>query len=98
MRVQARTTPDEMKTIAVAVAEKLNIHKNKKMVKFIIPTKGFSSISIEGGAIHDPVSDRAFIDELRANLDPEIEITEVNTHINTPEFARAVLDALEPIL
>jgi uncharacterized protein (UPF0261 family) len=98
MRVQARTTPEEMQMIARAVAEKLNKHENKKLVKFIIPTKGFSSISIEGGALYDPVSDQAFIDEFRRNLDPEIEIIEVDTQINTPEFARAVIDALERTL
>jgi uncharacterized protein (UPF0261 family) len=95
MRVQARTSPEEMHTIARAVAEKLNTHENKELVKFIIPTKGFSSLSVEGGALYDPVSDQAFIDEFRRNLDPEIDIIEVDTHINTPEFAQAVIDALE---
>jgi uncharacterized protein (UPF0261 family) len=95
LRVQARTSPEEMKTIARAVAEKLNKHENKKLLKFIIPAKGFSSISVEGGAIYDPISDQTFIDGLRENLNPEIEIIEVNTHINTPVFARAVVDALE---
>ncbi len=98
MRVQARTSPEEMRTIARAVAEKLNKHKNKKLVKFIIPVKGFSSISVEGGAIHDPISDQAFIDELKENLDPEVDIIEVDTHINTPEFARAVIGALKKTL
>jgi uncharacterized protein (UPF0261 family) len=98
MRVQARTTPEEMQMIARAVAEKLNKHENKKLVKFIIPTKGFSSISVEGGALYDPVSDQAFVDEFRRNVDPEIEILEVDTHINTPEFARVVIDALERTL
>ncbi len=98
MRVQARTSPEEMETIAGAVAEKLNTHENKKLVKFIIPTKGFSSLSIEKGALYDPVSDHAFIEKFRGSLDPEIEIIEVDTHINTPEFARAVVDALEKIL
>jgi uncharacterized protein (UPF0261 family) len=98
MRVQARTSPEEMETIAGAVAEKLNTHENKKLVKFIIPTKGFSSLSIERGALYDPVSDHAFIEKFRRSLDPEIEIIEVDTHINTPEFARAVVDALEKIL
>jgi uncharacterized protein (UPF0261 family) len=98
MRVQARTTPEEMQMIARAVAEKLNKHENKKLVKFIIPTKGFSSISVEGGALYDPVSDKAFVDEFRRNVDSEIEIIEVDTHINTPEFARAVIDALEQTL
>jgi uncharacterized protein (UPF0261 family) len=98
MRVQARTTPEEMQMIARAVAEKLNKHENKELVKFIIPAKGFSSISVEGGALYDPVSDQAFVDELRRNVDPEIEIIEVDTHINTPEFARVVIDALERTL
>jgi uncharacterized protein (UPF0261 family) len=98
MRVQARTSPEEMHTIARAVAEKLNTHENKKLVKFIIPTKGFSSLSVEGGALYDPASDRAFIDELRMHLDPEIDVREVPTHINTPVFAQAVIDALERTL
>jgi len=83
-----------MQTIARAVADKLNKHRNKKLVKFVIPTKGFSSLSVEGGALHDPDTDKAFINELRKNLDPEIQIIEVDTHINTPEFARAVAAAL----
>jgi uncharacterized protein (UPF0261 family) len=98
LRVQARTSPEEMKTIAGAVAEKLNRHKKKSLVKFIIPTGGFSSISVEGGAIYDPASDRTFINELKKTLDPEIEIIEVETHINTPEFAKAAVDALKKIM
>lgn len=98
MRVQARTSPDESRLIAREVADKLNRHENKKLVKFVVPTKGFSSLSVEGGALHDPVSDRAFIDELKKKLDPEIEIIEVETHINTPEFARAVVELLRQTL
>jgi uncharacterized protein (UPF0261 family) len=94
MRVQARTNAEEVQTIARAVAEKLNKHRNKKLVKFVIPTRGFSSLSVESGALYDPDTDSAFIDELRKSLDPEIQIIEVDTHINTPEFARAVADAL----
>jgi uncharacterized protein (UPF0261 family) len=97
-RVQARTSPDEMVTIARAVAEKLYRHQNKRLVKFLIPTKGFSSLSVEGGALYEPESDRIFIDELRKSLDPEIEIIDVETHINTPQFGRAVVDALEQAL
>lgn len=98
MRVQARTVPDESKLIAREVADKLNRYQNKKLVKFVVPSKGFSSLSVEGGALYDPASDRAFIDELRKALDPEIEIIEVETHINTSEFARAVVDVLRKIL
>jgi len=38
------------------------------------------------------------IDELRKALDLEIEMIEVETHINTPEFARAVEEVLRQAL
>ncbi|MGD2125506.1 MAG: Tm-1-like ATP-binding domain-containing protein [Desulfobacteraceae bacterium] len=98
LRVQARTNPDETRMIAKAVAEKLNTHSNKKLVKFVIPKKGFSSLSVEGGALYDPDSDQALIDGLKQHLDPEIEIIEVETHINTTEFAQAIADALHQML
>ena len=98
LRVQARTSPEEMEIIARAVAEKLNKYPNKNLVKFIIPKKGFSSLSTEGGALHDPVADKAFIDELKKDLDPEIKILEVNSHINTPEFAQALVNTLKESL
>ncbi len=98
MRVQARTSAEEVATIAKAVAEKLNRHVNKSLVKFIIPTKGFSSLSVEGGQLYAPEIDRVFVDTLRENLDPEIETIEVDAHINTPEFGQAAARALETSL
>jgi uncharacterized protein (UPF0261 family) len=95
MRVQARTSVEEMETIAKSVAEKLNEYGNKKLVKFVIPKKGFSSLSAEGGALYDPVADQAFINKLRKHLNPDIDIVEVEANINTPEFARAIVEALK---
>ncbi|MFP3974933.1 MAG: Tm-1-like ATP-binding domain-containing protein [Dehalococcoidia bacterium] len=97
MRVQARTTEDEVREIARAVAEKLNGHKEKKLVKFLIPAKGFSSLSKEGGALYNPDIDRVFIDEVKKVLDQEIEVLEVDAHINTREFAQAVVESLEEV-
>lgn len=95
MRVQARTSIEEMETVAKAVADKLNQYRNKNRVKFIIPQKGFSSLSTEGGALYDPEADEAFVKELKKVLDPSIEVIEVDTHINTPDFARAVVRTLK---
>jgi uncharacterized protein (UPF0261 family) len=97
IRVQVRTSAEEMQSIARTVAEKLNTHKNKKLVRFLIPSRGFSSISLAGGALYDPVSDRAFIAEIQKALSPEIKIIEVDTHINTPEFAQAIAASLREI-
>ena len=94
LRVQARTNPEEMETIAKEVAGKLNQYQHKKLVKFVIPKKGFSSLSVEGGALYDPPSDEAFVQSLRKHLDPEIKIVEVLADINSREFAQAVVNAL----
>jgi uncharacterized protein (UPF0261 family) len=98
LRVQARTSPEEMETIAKEVAGKLNAYPNKKLVKVVIPKKGFSSLSIEGGALHDPAVDQVFIDVLKKYLSPEIKILEVDSDINKPEFARVVVEALKASL
>ena len=94
IRVQARTSIEESQLIARQVAERLNRYPDKKMVKFVLPLKGFSSVSVEGGPLHEPESDQAFISTLKSNLDGAIDIIEVDTHINTPEFADAIVDAL----
>lgn len=98
MRVQARTSAEEIETIAKAVAEKLNQYPSKNLLKFIIPQKGFSSLSVEGGALYDPMADKAFVDALRKYLDPGIRIIEVNTDINNSQFAQAVVEALKESL
>ncbi len=94
IRVQARTSAAEMQTIAREVAARLNQGENKALIKFVLPTRGFSSLSIEGGALHEPESDRVFVEALKKKLDEAIEIVEVDADINTPESAQAVVDAL----
>jgi uncharacterized protein (UPF0261 family) len=94
IRIFARTTADEMEQMARAVAEKLNRHAYKNMVKFLMPEKGFSALSAPGGPLHDPASDEAFTATVKTHLDPEIEVIEVDAGINSPEFAKAVVSAL----
>jgi uncharacterized protein (UPF0261 family) len=98
IRVQARTSVEEMQTIAREVASRLNRSQNKKLIKFILPTRGFSSLSVEGGALYEPESDRAFIEALKQYLDDDISIREIDADVNTPELARAVVEALEQAL
>lgn len=90
--------PGETEFVAVAAAERLNRYVRRARVKVVIPRKGFSSISVEGGPLHDPDSDKIFAVALRKHLDPEIEITEVDSDINSREFAKAVADALSRAL
>jgi uncharacterized protein (UPF0261 family) len=96
-RVQVRTRADEMRLVARTVADKLNKHPNRALVKFLVPTRGFSTLGAAGGPLHEPETDRAFVDELKKLLDPEIEVREVDTHLNTPEFATAVVQAFREV-
>jgi len=93
-RVQARTTPEEMEYLATSVAGRLNRYRYKSLVKAVIPLRGFSSLSAQDGPLHDPDSDGAFAPALRSHLDPQIEVVEVDAHINSTMFAQAVADAL----
>jgi uncharacterized protein (UPF0261 family) len=93
-RVQARMSPGETEYVAISAAEKLNQYQAKTRVKVVIPLKGFSSISIEGGPLHDPAADNVFSLAIKKHLDPAIEVVEVDSDINSPEFARAVAQAL----
>jgi uncharacterized protein (UPF0261 family) len=95
-RVQVRTSADELREIAQVVAEKLN--KSKGPVEFLIPTKGWSALSVEGTDLYEPETDAVFASALREHLRPGIEVKELDTHLNTPEFARAAVEALDEMM
>jgi uncharacterized protein (UPF0261 family) len=97
-RVQARMSAEEMEQVATAAAERLNRYSNRKRVKIVIPLKGFSSLSAEGGPLHDPVSDSVFGTVLKKRLHPDIDVREVDAEINSREFAAAVVRALAEAL
>ena len=85
---------EESEYVAAAAAQRLNQYRGKGRVKVVIPLKGFSSISVEGGPLCDPAADKIFADTLKKHLDPAIEMIEVDSDINSPRFARAIADAL----
>ena len=94
MRVQARTTEEEMQHIARQTAKRLNSAKAPHLVKFFVPVKGFSSVSIRGGVLYHPAADNAFIETLRESLSKTIEIITVDADINSPSFCDAVSKVL----
>jgi uncharacterized protein (UPF0261 family) len=93
-RAHARMSGEELEYITSAAAERLNSYKHKERVKIIIPLRGFSSLSVKNGPLYDPESDKMFAITLKKCLDPEIEIIEVDSDINSKEFAAAVAETL----
>jgi uncharacterized protein (UPF0261 family) len=97
LRVQARTSVDEMAHLGKAVAEKLNLYCDKWRIRVVVPLRGFSSLSVKGGPLFDPEADQAFITALKSALSSEILVIEADTDINNPEFAHVVIEALQEI-
>jgi len=84
-----RLKEHEMTILAEFIANKLNNSKEK--VSVLIPLKGFSSWDKEGKVFHDTEADKVFIKTLEANLNPRIQIKEIDAHINDKEFADQVI-------
>jgi uncharacterized protein (UPF0261 family) len=79
-----RLKADELWDVGKQVAEKLN--RAKGPTHLFIPLKGFSYPDRENHPHWDPEGNQAFIDSLKANLHPSIPLTELDAHINDPEF------------
>lgn len=87
------TGPEEMKAIAGRVAELCR--RAKGPVSVLIPMGGFSAFDSPGGPLEAPEVRRVFSETLRANLPAGIRCIESPAHINDPEFAASVLDAID---
>jgi uncharacterized protein (UPF0261 family) len=90
LRVQVRTTADELRAAADVIAERLN--RAAGSWTFLIPRKGWSSLDKEGRPIYDPVADAAFVVRLKEKLADRSRVKELDLHLYTPEFARAAVD------
>ena len=95
-RVQARTRGDEVCKVAEVVSRKLNASKGP--VRFFIPTQGWSSLSSKGADLYEPVTDALFAPVLKKSLRRDIEVAELPMELNSPEFAEALVTALDSMV
>jgi uncharacterized protein (UPF0261 family) len=90
LRTWIRLSPDELKEVAGAFAQKLNQARGPVIV--MIPLNGWSSADLPGNDSHDPAEDRLFTEVLREKLKADIQIVEVDANMEDPEFAQAVVE------
>jgi len=90
LRVQVRTSAEELRQAADVIAERLN--RARGPWTFLIPLKGWSSLDKEGRPIYDPAADAAFVARLKEKLADRSRLREVDLHLYTPEFARVAVD------
>jgi uncharacterized protein (UPF0261 family) len=91
-----RTTPGECAEIGTRLAARLS--RSRGPATLFLPLRGVSAVSVEGGPFHDPAAAAALFDAIRARLDRgRVELVELDTDINDPEFAHAMATALHEL-
>jgi uncharacterized protein (UPF0261 family) len=88
-----RTSAEECERLGTLIAEKLN--GGRGPTTLFIPLRGTSLYAVAGAVFHDPAADRALFDAVRATLDPSVELVEMDTDVNDPEFALAMARKLD---
>jgi len=82
-----RTNSAECAQLGRILAEKVNL--STAPVTVLLPKKAISVISAPGQKFHDPDADKALFEAIKSNLRNDIEVIELDTEINAPEFAEA---------
>jgi uncharacterized protein (UPF0261 family) len=90
-----RTTGEECARIGADMAAKLS--KAKGPVCVLLPAQGVSAIDRAGQPFDDPTARRALFDAIRQGA-PQLEVRELDRHINDPEFATALAERLLAML
>lgn len=79
------------------IARELNsrIGESPAPTHLIIPKGGIEEWDRPGGDCHDPEGLAAFLDELSTTVAPSVEASEIDAHINDPEFCATALAILD---
>jgi uncharacterized protein (UPF0261 family) len=87
-----RTTPEECSEIGRRIAERLN--EARGLTTLLLPLRGLSALDKEGQPFHDPAANAVLFQALREYVRPEVQLVELDLHINDAAFAEAAVDHL----
>ena len=85
-----RTTPQEMSAVAHYITDALNQGSGPRAV--ILPLQGFSMLNQTGKPLYDEAANMAFVETMRKEHAPDVELVEVDAHINDADFAQATVN------
>ncbi len=91
-----RTTPDECRELGRRIGRKLSAAKGPTAL--FVPLRGVSMIATAGQPFYDPDADAALFEGLRETLGPNVEVHELDTDVNDPEFALAMANRLHELV
>lgn len=88
-----RTTPEDNRRIGTDIARKAAAARGP--VSIVLPLRGVSAIDHEGQPFDDPAARAALFDAIRAGpRPPNVDLLELDCHINDPAFAEAAAEKL----
>lgn len=92
-----RTTPEECARVGRFLADKLNACTGP--VRFLLPEGGVSLLDAPGQPFHDPEADAALFStvESQVHTTPQRQVVRVPYNVNDPEFAEALVVALDEV-
>jgi uncharacterized protein (UPF0261 family)/ABC-type branched-subunit amino acid transport system ATPase component len=93
-----RTTPEENERIGRWIGDKLN--RMDGPVRFFLPEGGVSALDAPGQPFWDPEADAALFTALERSVRQtgNRQLIRIKRHINEPEFASAIVNALRPLV
>ncbi|SMG48730.1 Uncharacterized protein, UPF0261 family [Arenibacter troitsensis] len=91
-----RTNAEENRTLGKIIAEKLNVSKAPVIV--LLPMGGLSQIGGEGEVFYNPAIDLELFNSIKEHINRNIKIVEVQSNINTEEFAIHAVNSLLEII
>jgi uncharacterized protein (UPF0261 family) len=93
-----RTTPEEMDRLGLELTQKASASSGPAAV--VLPLRGVSALDALGQSFWWPEANAALVQSVRNWIAPNVELVELDLHINDPAFAAAcankLLDLMRP--
>ncbi|MGH1415206.1 MAG: Tm-1-like ATP-binding domain-containing protein [Pelagimonas sp.] len=86
-------TPDQRREVARAMCDKMTQATGPTV--FLLPLHGGNEWDRLGGPLCDPEGLAAYIDEMRTQCPAQVELRELDCHINDPSFTQAALQVFD---
>ncbi len=91
-----RTNEEENRILGKSLAEKVS--KSRSQATILLPLKGISQVSSEGGVFYKPEIDKILFDAIRNHTKADIPIREIDANINDDRFAEEAVETLLALL
>jgi uncharacterized protein (UPF0261 family) len=95
-RSAIRLNEKETSFLATQLAQKLN--KDPANIKVLVPTRGWSGADKQDGPLYNPGINQLFLQKFKQSLDSQIDIQEVDQHINDIAFGQIAASSMDDMI